>query len=668
MTKVVFANNATSTLAFPVTDATSSLIVQLGDEYRFPDGSDGYFYVTLENRASGLVEICRCTARSGATLTVVRGEDGTVPLPWPAGTPVSLRLNRAALERFLQDDRQISAGTGLVGGGKVADDPTLSLPDVGAAGTHGGAETVPVLTVDAQGRVTGVTQTAIAITAGAVSGLADVATSGAYGDLFGAPSEATTTTAGLMPAADKEKVDYLAVTAPVDLDQIKSNVADLMGARVFKGTWSPAEGSFPGGPDVNAGASWYVTAPGTLDGVTFAEGDELVASRDAPSTTTFADNWTRLPSVNLVQSVVGLTGAISQTELRAALGLATVSWTGDAAALSGTLNDARLPDTTVTSGSYGNASTVPTFTVDAKGRLVAAGAVPIAIDAAAITSGTFLDARLADAGVNAAGTYGNASTVPVITVDVKGRVTSASSTPISIGWSALPEGALPDDRMPNVGAVGTYGDAGTVPVITVDAKGRVTAVTSTVIAIDATAVSGLATVATSGDAADITGLATVATSGSYNDLSNTPSLATVATSGDAADLTGTLADGQLSGNVPLLNAANTFSSSPTAPSYFGEKSAEGNVSGTVDIDVSTAEAFTAAATGNTTFTFSGASGSSGFLLYLTGGGNHAITWPTSVRWSEGEAPELTTGTDLLAFATHDGGTTWYGWLVSESAQ
>jgi len=46
---------------------------------------------------------------------------------------------------------------------------TLTLPNVGTAGTYGGAASVPVFTTDAQGRVTAVTPTAIAIAAPAVS-------------------------------------------------------------------------------------------------------------------------------------------------------------------------------------------------------------------------------------------------------------------------------------------------------------------------------------------------------------------------------------------------------------------------------------------------------------------------------------------------------------------
>jgi hypothetical protein len=53
--------------------------------------------------------------------------------------------------------RSVLAGTGLTGGGDLSADRTLSLPAVGAAGTYGDATHFPVVTTDAQGRVTGVT-------------------------------------------------------------------------------------------------------------------------------------------------------------------------------------------------------------------------------------------------------------------------------------------------------------------------------------------------------------------------------------------------------------------------------------------------------------------------------------------------------------------------------
>lgn len=52
-----------------------------------------------------------------------------------------------------------------------------------------------------------------------------------------------------------------------------------------------------------------------------------------------------------------------------------------------------LADSGVTAGSYGSASSVSTFTVDVKGRLTAASNTPIAIDTNQITSGTLLVER-----------------------------------------------------------------------------------------------------------------------------------------------------------------------------------------------------------------------------------------------------------------------------------
>ena len=87
-------------------------------------------------------------------------------------------------------------------------------------------------------------------------------------------------------------------------------------------------------------------------------------------------------------------------------------------------------------------------------------------------------------------------------------------------------------------------------------------------------------------------------------------------------------------------------------------------------NVDNAGAFSLTMTGNTTFTFSGADSnwSMGFILQLTGNGS-TVTWPASVDWAGGAAPDAPASgeTDIYVFWTRDGGTTWYGVLSVDAA-
>jgi hypothetical protein len=93
------------------------------------------------------------------------------------------------------------------------------------------------------------------------------------------------------------------------------------------------------------------------------------------------------------------------------------------------------------------------------------------------------------------------------------------------------------------------------------------------------------------------------------------------------------------------------------------------LSGTsVTVDCDEANSFTLTTSGNTTFTFdySGVNlttdDSYGFTLKVTAGGTHTLSWPASVEWPGGTAPDAPASgeTDVFVFYTVDGGTTWYG--------
>lgn len=222
--------------------------------------------------------------------------------------------------------------------------------------------------------------------------------------------------------------------------------------------------------------------------------------------------------------------------------------------------------------------------------------------AASIANYVITSAKMANTGV-VANTYGNATIIPVITVDGAGRITSASNTTLTLSATGV--------------TAGTYGNATIVPVITVDAGGRITAASNTTISLGTMASQNANNVSITGG--NITGITTLG--------ANT----TVAGNADF-DFNGTIVQ-----NIVTVGASS--------------------------IDCSTGNYFTKTISGTTTFTFDTVPQSRryGFILQLTNGGSQTVNWPATVVWPAGTAPTLTaSGVDLLIFTTSNGGTTWRG--------
>jgi len=101
------------------------------------------------------------------------------------------------------------------------------------------------------------------------------------------------------------------------LDNIETEVAALANGMVYKGDWDASAGSFPSG--AQTGWFYYVSVAGTVDSIAFHVGDNIVATTDNASTTTFANNWSKHDNTDAVQSVVGLIGSITKSSLLTAI-------------------------------------------------------------------------------------------------------------------------------------------------------------------------------------------------------------------------------------------------------------------------------------------------------------------------------------------------------------
>ena len=98
MARPLYTNNAASSLAAGITSTQTTIQLSdgMGNLFPTPVGGD-YFYATIVSVSLPVVEIVKCTARSGDYLTVVRGEEGTVPLPFNINDGVQLRITAAGM-------------------------------------------------------------------------------------------------------------------------------------------------------------------------------------------------------------------------------------------------------------------------------------------------------------------------------------------------------------------------------------------------------------------------------------------------------------------------------------------------------------------------------------------------------------------------------------------
>ena len=104
------------------------------------------------------------------------------------------------------------------------------------------------------------------------------------------------------------------------------------------------------------------------------------------------------------------------------------------------------------------------------------------------------------------------------------------------------------------------------------------------------------------------------------------------------------------------------------PTTYQETYVASSAASTVTLNLATGTSFSLTMDQATTFAFSNPPGSGtafSFTLFLTQHSSAvAITWPNTVDWAGGSAPDAAGANELQAYAffTRDGGTTYYGFL------
>ena len=117
----------------------------------------------------------------------------------------------------------------------------------------------------------------------------------------------------------------------------------------------------------------------------------------------------------------------------------------------------------------------------------------------------------------------------------------------------------------------------------------------------------------------------------------------------------------------LLNLSGSAVVFVTATDADFREETVGDIS-TGTLDLSSGNVFSDAPSANVTYVFSNppATGTAyGFTLKVTPSATVTVTWPASVDWAGGTAPDAPASgaTNVYAFYTQDGGTTYYGFLA-----
>jgi hypothetical protein len=454
-------------------------------------------------------------------------------------------VNHDALQNFVANKHidhstvTITGTDGLAGGGDITASRTLNLPDVGTAGTFGSASQVPVLTTDAKGRVSGVTNTAISLTSSAISDFQEAAQDAA--------GLMVTDTSSIDLVYDDALAQITATVLPAGVDH--NSLMNYSANRHIDHTAvSISAGSgLSGGGDISANrtismpnvgtAGTYGSATQVAVVTTDAQGRVSGASSTAINVTSSAISDFNEAAQDAVGSALTDTssvdftyndalGQISATVLPAGVdhnslnnyvanrhidhtAVSVIAGTGLTGG--GTI----AADRTLSLTNVGTAGTYKSVTTDAQGR-VTAGTNPTTLSGYGITDAQPLDADLtAVAGLSSTGIIARTGAGTASVRTITGTASQITVTN-GDGVSGNPTISLPD-----IITASTVGSASGIPNITYDAKGRITATNTNSVNITSSNVSNFSTAAVSAAQSGCTGFVNNLTNSGFGHFTTT---------------------------------------------------------------------------------------------------------------------------------------------------
>jgi hypothetical protein len=435
-----------------------------------PITTSGTFAVTLASQSPNQVLAGPAAGAVGAAPSfraLVAADLPVVPIT-KGGTGATDAPTAVSNLGAVPTTRQVSAGTGLTGGGNLSADRTISLANTAVTpATYGTASQVGTFTVDGQGRITSAANVAVAINASAVtSGTLPVERGGTGATILTGYVKGNGTSAftasPTIPNGDLQNSSLTIGSTSIALGASTSTISGLTTLTLTQNPVNPLE----------AATKQYVDA--AVEGLNVHA--PAVAATTANLNATYANGVSGVGATltnagaQAAFAVDGYTAALNDRILvknqssAAQNGVYTVTTLG-----SGSTNWVLTRSTDMDTAGSGADQVGPgdyffviKGTQNAGTSWVVTTPLPITIGTTPITFVQFAGpgTYTAGAGLTLTGTqfsitstgvtpatYGSASSVPAIAVDVRGQITSASDTPIAIAATQVTSGTLDPARL-----------------------------------------------------------------------------------------------------------------------------------------------------------------------------------------------------------------------------